>query len=133
MKRTRLAGWLLALLTAISGTLLPIIQFEYNRSYDFYVNAVWDSLYGIGYEIGIAIFHELVLSRPVGTVGFMLWPACLCSTVAYLVRKLLDADCSRKRKTGVLPVFVATLLLNVPVRSLDKSIPSFNRSYSVNY
>jgi hypothetical protein len=132
--KARLVGWPLASLTLIFGPFLPVIQFEYNRSYDYQVNAIWEVLYGIGYEIGIAIFNELVLSRPVGTIGFLLWPPCVFAAVLYLSKKVLFANITVTLKACLLIAFLSTFAFNVPYKAFKNTrVPSFTRSMFINY
>jgi hypothetical protein len=139
---TRQKGWLWGIsfsaLTYVCGPLAPTIQDAFNRSpelyFNLYVNAVWDCLYGIGFEIAYFIVGDITLNRFAGTLGVIVWPTFLFWTMAYLVKRCCSAKWSGRWRAGIAIFFIATLFLYVPMSSLGKSgWPSFSADFFVTY
>jgi len=102
---------LFALATLLFGPLLPLLQ--NGRVAERFVNVVWDSLYGLGFHIAYLISNQIVLSRPVGFVGGILWPALLFAFVFYCARSVAAAKWHRNVKVIVTLCLCLTFLLDV--------------------
>jgi hypothetical protein len=98
-------GWLWGIsfstLTYVCGPLAPIIQHEFNLTHDAYVNAVWDCLYGIGFEIAFLLIGNITMSQFAGMLGVIVWPTFLFWTMAYLVKRCCSSRWSARWRTGI--------------------------------
>jgi hypothetical protein len=127
------SGLLIAFLTLAAAEFEPFFQ---NAPMDqLYVNAVWNCLYGIGFEIAFFIYHDITLNRSAGILGFVVWPIIMFSLVAYLSRRIITAAWSPKVKYVLLAIFVGTLVINIPLREAAKSVwlPNFMGDFAANY
>ncbi|WP_036171726.1 hypothetical protein [Massilia sp. 9096] len=131
-------GWLwggaFSAVTYLCGPLAPVIQYEFNLTHDAYVNAVWDCLYGIGFEIAFLLIGNITMSRFAGTLGVIVWPTILFWTMAYLVKQLYCAQSGMRYRAFLVIVFIGTLLFYVPLSSAGRSgRPTFSADAAVVY
>lgn len=131
-------GWFwgisVSFLAYVCGTLAPVIQYEFNLTHDTYVNAVWDCLYGIGFEIAFLLIGNITLSRLAGMLGVIVWPTILFWTMAYLVKRLYCAQSGTRYRAFLVIVFIGTLLFYVPLSSAGRSgRPTYFADFGVVY
>jgi hypothetical protein len=131
-------GWLwgisVSFLTYVCGPLSPVIQYEFNLTHDTYVNAVWDCLYGIGFEIAFHLVGSITLNRFAGMLGVILWPTILFWTMAYLVKRFYCARLSTKYKALIVIVWICTLLVYVPMNTVGKTdFPTYSADSAASF
>src|SRR4051812_38255713 len=99
MTKPRYCGLLFASATLLFGPLLSLLQ--NGRVADRFVNVVWDLLYGVGFQVAFSGFNELVLSRPAGFLGGIVWPVVLFALVFYCGKKAAEAKWNKQEKVTI--------------------------------
>jgi hypothetical protein len=106
----------IALVTAVFGTALPIVGYEMTHGGSFEPhNVIWELVYGIGFS-GAAWFCyffnlDFALSRPVGLVGFVIWPLLVMTAVFIASRRILRS--SRRSRLIWTAAFLLSLFVCV--------------------
>lgn len=106
----------IALVTAIFGTFLPIIGYEMTYSDSFQPhNVIWESIYGIGFcgAAWVCYFcnFEYALNRSVGLVGGVIWPLLIMTIVFIASRRILRSSSRTRLMWGI--AFLVSLLVCV--------------------